>query len=53
MGKHSTANGKPASRLQKRIENYENSVSGKSSNTSYSQSSAIRNTLRRPGSLKK
>lgn len=53
MGKHSTVNGKPAKRLAARIENFENSISGKSSNTSYPQSLSIKNTLRRPGSLKK
>ena len=53
MGKHSTVDGKPAKRLQKRIELYEENVSGRSSNASYPQSASIRNTLRKPGSLKK
>lgn len=52
MSKHSTVDGKPAKRLQKRITDFETSMSGKSAN-SYPQSMAIRNTLRRPGSNKK
>lgn len=53
MSKHSTVDGKPAKRLKRRIDDYEISVSGKSSSGSYPQSMAIRNTLRRPGSNKK
>ncbi len=53
MGKHSTVNGKPAKRLQKRIEFYEEGISGRSANSSYPQSASIRNTLRKPGSNKK
>jgi len=53
MGKHSTVDGKPAKRLQRRIESYENSVSGRSAIVSYVQSSAVKNTLKRPGSNKK
>jgi hypothetical protein len=53
MSKHSTENGKPAKRLQKRIEDYENSISGRSAISSYPQSSNIKNTLRKPGSNKK
>ncbi len=53
MSKHSTENGKPAKKLQKRIECFENSVSGKSLVMSYPQSASIRNTLRKPGSNKK
>jgi hypothetical protein len=52
MGKHSTNSGKPAQRLQKRIDAYEDSVNGRSSG-SYPQSASIRNTLRKPGSRKK
>jgi len=53
MSKRSTVDGKPAKRLQKRIESYENSVSGRSAIMSYPQSMNIKNTLRRPGSNKK
>ena len=53
MSKHSTINGKPAKKLQKRIEAFENSISGRSLVNTYAQSSSIKNTLRRPGSLKK
>lgn len=52
MGKHSTENGKPAARLQRRIESFEDSAAGRSAG-SYPQSSSIRNTLTRPGSMKK
>jgi hypothetical protein len=52
MGKHSTKNGKPAKRLQKRIDSFEDSANGRSPG-SYPQSASIRNTLRKPGSLKK
>jgi hypothetical protein len=53
VSKHSTENGKPAKRLQERIESYENSVSGRSFINSYPQSSSIKNTLTKPGSNKK
>ena len=52
MGKHSTVDGKPAKRLAKRIEAFEESSTGRSPG-SYPQSASIRNTLRRPGSMKK
>ena len=53
MSKHSTENGKPAKKLQKRIESFENSISGRSFVSTYPQSSSIKNTLTRPGSNKK
>lgn len=53
MSKHSTTSGKPAKRLQIRIEAFEGSASGRSSNNSYPQSASIRNTLTKPGSNKK
>jgi hypothetical protein len=51
MSKHSTENGKPAKRLQRRINSYEESMAGRGG--SYPQSMNIKNTLRKPGSLKK
>ena len=53
MSKHSTETGKPAKRLQKRIDDFENSISGRSSIASYPQSMSIKNTLHKPGSMKK